>query len=194
MSVAAELLYSRRLPQVAVLALISFSFAGCRADMSSRMSQSNFSNPFAQESTGSVQQAPPPQRELPQYSRPQTQPGYYQSQPLPPAVSAPQSYPVAAGGVSGGGRGVGSHAPPAQPHLATTAPPPAPPRRSRIPRPRPPCRRARLQPPSRSVEPRSSSAPAIRSTCLPNAIASRRRRSSPPTAIRGRARSRPASN
>jgi len=121
MSVAAELLYSRRVPQVAVLALISFSFAGCSADMSSRMSQSNFSNPFAQESTGSVQQAPPPQRELPQYSRPQTQPGSYQSQPLPPAVSAPQSYPVAAGGVSGGGRGVGSYAPPAQPHLETTA-------------------------------------------------------------------------
>src|SRR3954451_7513716 len=121
MSVAAELLYSRRVPQVAVLALISFSFAGCSADMSSRMSQSNFSNPFAQESTGSVQQAPPPQRELPQYSRPQAQSGYYQSQPLPPAVSAPQSYPVAAGGVSGGGRGVGSYAPPAQPHLETTA-------------------------------------------------------------------------
>src|SRR3954447_2053909 len=121
MSVAAELLYSRRVPQVAVLALISFSFAGCSADMSSRMSQSNFSNPFAQESTGSVQQAPPPQRELPQYSRPQTQSGYYQSQPLPPAVSAPQSYPVAAGGVSGGGRGVASYAPPAQPHLETTA-------------------------------------------------------------------------
>ena len=123
MSVVAELLYSRRVPQVAVLALISFSFAGCSADMSSRLSQSNFSNPFASDQTGSVQQAPPPQRELPQYSRPQTQPGYYQSQPLPPpAVSAPQSYPVAAGGgVSGGGRGVGSYAPPAQPRLETTA-------------------------------------------------------------------------
>src|SRR6478609_11318560 len=120
MSVAAELLYSRRVPQVAVLALISFSFAGCSADMSSRMSQSNFSNPFAQESTGSVQQAPPPQRELPQYSRPQTQSGYYQSQPLPPAVSTPQSYPVAAGGVSGGGRGLGSYTPPAQPRLEAT--------------------------------------------------------------------------
>lgn len=123
MSVVAELLYSRRVPQVAVLALISFSFAGCSADMSSRLSQSNFSNPFTSDQTGSVQQAPPPQRELPQYSRPQTQPGYYQSQPLPPpAVSAPQSYPVAGGGgVSGGGRGVGSYAPPAQPHLETTA-------------------------------------------------------------------------
>ncbi|RZN00188.1 peptidoglycan-binding LysM [Bradyrhizobium genosp. SA-3] len=121
MSAVAELLYSRRVPQVAVLALISFSFAGCSADMSSRLSQSNFSNPFASESTGSVQQAPPPQ--LPQYARPQTQPGSYQSQPLPPpAVSTPQSYPVASGGgVSGGGRGVGSYAPPAQPHLETTA-------------------------------------------------------------------------
>ncbi|QQO21991.1 LysM peptidoglycan-binding domain-containing M23 family metallopeptidase [Bradyrhizobium diazoefficiens] len=122
MSAVVELLCSRRVPQVAVLALMSFAFAGCSADMSSRLSQSNFSNPFASDQTGSVQQAAPPQRELPQYSRPQTQPGY-QSQPLPPpAVSAPQSYPVASGGgVSGGGRGVGSYAPPAQPHLETTA-------------------------------------------------------------------------
>jgi len=122
MSVVAELLYSRRVPQVAVLALISFSFAGCSADMSSRLSQSNFSNPFSSEQTGSVQQAPPQQRELPQYARPQTQPGYYQSQALPPpAVAAPQSYPVAAGGgVSGGGRGLGSYTPPAQPRLETT--------------------------------------------------------------------------
>lgn len=123
MSAVVELLCSRRVPQVAVLALMSFAFAGCSADMSSRLSQSNFSNPFASEQTGSVQQAPPPQRELPQYARPQTQSGSYQSQPLPPpAVSAPQSYPVASGGgVSGGGRGVGSYAPPAQPHLETTA-------------------------------------------------------------------------
>lgn len=122
MSAVVELLCSRRVPQVAVLALMSFAFAGCSADMSSRLSQSNFSNPFASDQTGSVRQAPPPQHELPQYSRPQTQPGY-QSQPLPPpAVSAPQSYPVASGGgVSGGGRGVGSYAPPAQPHLETTA-------------------------------------------------------------------------
>lgn len=123
MSVVAELLYSRRVPQVAVLALISFSFAGCSADMSSRLSQSNFSNPFASEQTGSVQQAPPAQRDLPQYARPQTQ---YQSQPLPPpAVAAPQSYPVAAGGgVSGGGRGLGSYTPPAQPRLTTGTVPP----------------------------------------------------------------------
>src|SRR3569623_1928673 len=125
MSSVVELLYSRRVPQVAVLALMFFVFAGCSADMSSRLSQSNFSNPFSQEATGSVHQAPQQQaqHELPQYARPQTQSGYYQSQPLPPpAVSAPQSYPVAAsGGVSGGGRGVSSYAPPAQPHLETTA-------------------------------------------------------------------------
>ncbi|MEH2485545.1 LysM peptidoglycan-binding domain-containing M23 family metallopeptidase [Bradyrhizobium sp. AZCC 2230] len=122
MSVVAELLYSRRVPQVAVLALISLSFAGCSADTQSRLSQSNFSNPFSSEQTGSVQQAPPPQRELPQYARPQTQPGYYQSQALPPpAVAAPQSYPVASGGgVSGGGRGLGSYTPPAQPRLEAT--------------------------------------------------------------------------
>jgi murein DD-endopeptidase MepM/ murein hydrolase activator NlpD len=120
MFAVAELLYSRRVPQFAVLALISFSFAGCSGDMSSRLSQTNFSNPFAsQDSTGSVQQAPP-QRELPQYSRPQSPPAY-QSQPLaPPAVAAPQSYPVAGGGVSGGGRGVGSYTPPPQPHLEST--------------------------------------------------------------------------
>ena len=54
MSVVAELLYSRRVPQVAVLALISFRFAGCSADMSSRLSQSNFSNPVAAGQTGAV--------------------------------------------------------------------------------------------------------------------------------------------
>ncbi|MDE2378357.1 LysM domain-containing protein, partial [Bradyrhizobium sp.] len=118
MFAVAELLCSRRVPQVAVLALISFGFAGCSADMSSRLSQSSFSNPFAsQESTGSVQHAQP-QRELPQYARPQSQ---YQSQPLPPpAVAAPQSYPAAAGGVSGGGRGLASYSPPARPQLETT--------------------------------------------------------------------------
>ena len=119
MSAVVELLYSRRVPQVAALALISFGFAGCSADMSSRLSQASFSNPFAsQESTGTVQQAPPP-RELPQYARPQTRPAY-QSQPMPPAVAAPQSYPVSGGGVSGGGKGVASYAPPAQPHLEAT--------------------------------------------------------------------------
>jgi murein DD-endopeptidase MepM/ murein hydrolase activator NlpD len=123
MSRVAELLYSRRVPQVAALALMSIGFAGCSADMSTRLSQDQFSNPFASqpEATGSVQ--PTPRRELPQYARPQSQ---YQSSALPPPISAPQSYPAsqpyssASAGVSGGGRGVGSYAPPSHQPLETT--------------------------------------------------------------------------
>jgi murein DD-endopeptidase MepM/ murein hydrolase activator NlpD len=140
MPVIVELLRSRRLPPVAALALISFGFAGCSADMSSRMSQTqnSLSNPFNAESTGSVPPAPIEQRrEAPQYSRPPA--SAYSSSALPPAVAAPQSYPsgggsggiagnsVAGGGISSGGRGVSSYAPPAQPQLETTsavAPPP----------------------------------------------------------------------
>ncbi len=125
MSRVAELLRSRRVPQVAVLALMSVGFAGCSADMSTRFSQNTLSNPFnyQPEATGSVP-TPQPQsqverRELPQYARPQAQ---YQSSALPPpAVAAPQSYPAASNGVSGGGRGLASYAPPpAQPRLETT--------------------------------------------------------------------------
>jgi murein DD-endopeptidase MepM/ murein hydrolase activator NlpD len=127
MSAIVELLRSRRVPQVAVLALMSFGFAGCSADMSSRFSQNSYSNnPFAFEpqATGSVPQQPVERRELPQYARPQSpypQSQPYQSQPLPPPVAAPQSYPVSSSGVSGGGRGVASYAPPQQPpRLETT--------------------------------------------------------------------------
>src|ERR1700712_5702435 len=113
------LLYARRAPQVAVLALMSFGFAGCSADMQTRLSQNNFSNPFSSqpEATGSVPQAAPPaqgeRRELPPYS-----PSQYQSSALPPPLSAPQSYPTA--GVSGGGRGVGSYSPPTHKPLEST--------------------------------------------------------------------------
>jgi len=96
MSRIAELLHSRRMPQVAVLTLMSVGFAGCSADMQTRLSQDTFSNPFnyQPEATGSVRAAPAPhaapapqveRRELPQYSRPpQTQSPQYQSQDLPP--------------------------------------------------------------------------------------------------------------
>jgi LysM repeat protein len=109
MSRIVELLCSRRVPHVAALALISFGFAGCSADMQTRLSQNSLSNPFASqpEATGSVPPAAVERRELPQYSRPQ-------SQVLPP-IEAPQSYPAANGGVSGGGRGLASYAPPARP-------------------------------------------------------------------------------
>src|SRR4030088_1039255 len=117
MSRIVELLCSRRMPQVAVLALMSIGFAGCSADMSTRLSQDPFSNPFASqpEATGSVPAPTVERRELPQYSRPQSQ---SQSSALPP-IAAPQSYPTAGGGVSGGGRGLASYAPPAHP-LETT--------------------------------------------------------------------------
>jgi murein DD-endopeptidase MepM/ murein hydrolase activator NlpD len=119
MSRVVELLCSRRVPHVAALALMSFGFAGCSADMSTRVSQDSFSNPFASqpEATGSVPTPAVERRELPQYSRPQSQ---YQSSALPPPVAAPQSYPTASAGVSGGGRGLASYSPPAQPPLETT--------------------------------------------------------------------------
>jgi murein DD-endopeptidase MepM/ murein hydrolase activator NlpD len=119
MSRVVELLCSRRLPHVAALALMSFGFAGCSADMSTRLSQNSSSNPFATqpEATGSVPTPAVERRELPQYSRPQAQ---YQSQALPPPIAAPQSYPAASAGVSGGGRGLASYAPPPAHPLETT--------------------------------------------------------------------------
>src|SRR5215475_9994345 len=96
------LLYSRRVPQMAALALISFGFAGCSADMSSRLSQNPLSNPFGYQgdATGAVQSAPPAE---PARQSPRPQASY-------PAISAPQSLPPADVGVSGGGRGLASYA------------------------------------------------------------------------------------
>jgi murein DD-endopeptidase MepM/ murein hydrolase activator NlpD len=119
MSRVVELLCSRRAPQAAVLTLMSIGFAGCSADMSTRLSQDSFSNPFSsrQEATGSVPTPTVERRELPQYSRPQYQ-SQYQSSALPPPIAAPQSYPTG-GGVSGGGRGLASYSPPAHPIEST---------------------------------------------------------------------------
>jgi len=61
MSAVVELLRSRRMPQIAVLALISVGFAGCSADMSTRLSQNSYSeNPFAfdPQPTGAVPSQP----------------------------------------------------------------------------------------------------------------------------------------
>jgi murein DD-endopeptidase MepM/ murein hydrolase activator NlpD len=120
MSRVVELLCSRRVPQSAVLALMSIGFAGCSADMSTRLSQDSFSNPFTsrQEATGSVPTPAVERSELPQYSRPQYQ-SQYQSSALPPPIAAPQSYPTGGSGVSGGGRGLASYSPPAHPIEAT---------------------------------------------------------------------------
>jgi murein DD-endopeptidase MepM/ murein hydrolase activator NlpD len=120
------------MPQVAALALMSVSFAGCSADMQTRLSQSqnSFSNPFSSDATGSVQPPAPieQRREAPQYSRPPA--SAYSSSALPPVVAPPQSYPSGggSGGMSGGGRGMSSYAPPAQPRLETTSAVAAPPR------------------------------------------------------------------
>jgi murein DD-endopeptidase MepM/ murein hydrolase activator NlpD len=125
MSRVVELLYSRRLPHVAALALISIGFAGCSADMQSRFATDGGSQPsqfgWQRETTGSVPTPPAERRELPQYSRPQPQ---VQSSAMPPPIAAPQSYPTASAsasaGVSGGGRGLSSYAPPSHPTLETT--------------------------------------------------------------------------
>src|SRR5262245_26539764 len=108
MSSVVALLCSRRLPQVAVMALISFAFVGCSADTSSRMSQDPFagrdpySNPFnsRSEATGSVPAPQVERRDLPQYGHPQPYPP--SSSALPPAVVTPQSYSAPSGGPSGG--------------------------------------------------------------------------------------------
>src|SRR6266851_2482924 len=119
MSRIVELLCSRRLSHVAALALISIGFAGCSGDMSTRLSQESFSNPFASrpEAIGTVPPAPIERREPPRYSPPQPQ---YQSSALPPPITAPQSNPTASAGVSGGGRGLASYAPPTHPPLEAT--------------------------------------------------------------------------
>ncbi len=137
MSGIVELLSSRRAPQAAILAVMSIAFSGCSADMQTRLSQDNLSNPFGQrEATGSVQRQAPrsydngpsynqPQRELPQYARPQySQAPQYQSQPLPPPIGPAQSYQVTQAqpsAMSGGGRGVASYTPPARAPIETTA-------------------------------------------------------------------------
>jgi len=127
MSRVVELLCSRRVPQVAVLALMSIGFAGCSADMSTRFSDNPFNS--RSDATGSVRSsapyaAPVPQvqrQELPQYSRPQPQQyqQQYSSSALPPPVSAPQTYPAPTS-VSGGGRGVSSYAPPSHSPIEAT--------------------------------------------------------------------------
>jgi murein DD-endopeptidase MepM/ murein hydrolase activator NlpD len=132
MSRFAALLCSRRAPQMAALALISIGFAGCSADMSTRLAQFQTSptpsatQPAGQsgqfgwqrDATGTVAATVPPAPiEPPQAARPQPQP-QAQASALPPSIAAPQSYPT--GGVSGGGRGLASYAPPSRPPLETT--------------------------------------------------------------------------
>src|SRR5215510_14995221 len=107
---ALELLHSRGMTQVVVLALISFGLAGCSADMSTRFSQNSYSdNPLAfdPQPTGSVQSAAAQRRELQQYAPPGSpypQSKLYQSQPLPPPAAL-QPSPMTSSGRSEGGQG-----------------------------------------------------------------------------------------
>jgi murein DD-endopeptidase MepM/ murein hydrolase activator NlpD len=87
--------------------------------MQTRLSQDYLSNPFASEAAGTVPPAPIERRELQRNPRPQPQ-YQYQSQALPPPIAVPQSNPTASAGVSGGGHGLASYAPPAHPPLETT--------------------------------------------------------------------------
>ena len=121
MSCVAELLYARRVPHVAALALISFAFAGCSADMSTRLQ--SLSNPFGNQpgATGSVPPAAVPAPQVERQDLPQDAPSpLASSSGAPPVVAAPQSYPTGSAGVSGGEPGGASYAPPAQPKLETT--------------------------------------------------------------------------
>ena len=154
MSRVAELLRSRRMPQVAVLTLMSVGFAGCSADMQTRLSDSSFSNPFASqpEATGSVRVA---RRRAPRAAA------------ICPAAGAPR-------------RNSSPRPCRRPPPLRRTLIRPAragcreegagfrPMRRRPVRRSRPPprCRRARSRPRARPrrTAPRSSSAPATRST------------------------------
>jgi murein DD-endopeptidase MepM/ murein hydrolase activator NlpD len=106
MSRVVELRRRRHVPPVAALALMSISFAGCSAD-----TQRFQANPFAStqsspEATGSVPSGRVESHPLPQYQPTASAPRIAPAQPL---------YGTPASGVSGGGRGISSYTPPAQP-------------------------------------------------------------------------------
>jgi hypothetical protein len=76
-----ELLCAHRVSHVAALALISFACAGCSPDRSTRLSESDLSNPFALQPEARAPPAAVPtatlapqveRRELPQYAGPQS--------------------------------------------------------------------------------------------------------------------------
>ena len=112
MSRIVELRRRRHVPQVAALALMSISFAGCSADTTRFATNPFASSQASPEATGSVPAGRVESHPLPQYQ---------------PAVSAPktmpaqQVYAAPSSGMSGGGRGIASYAPPAHPIETTGA-------------------------------------------------------------------------
>jgi len=107
MSRVAELTRRRHVPQVAALALMSISFAGCSADTTRFAANPFASSQASPEATGSVPSGRVESHPLPQY-----QP----AASAPPTMPAHQAYNAAPStGVSGGGRGLASYTPPAHP-------------------------------------------------------------------------------
>ena len=114
MSRVVELLYSRRVPQVAVLALISFGFAGCSADMSVAAVPTNpspiplhLSRKRPVRSAGRAVEQP---RAAAICAAADTVTGDHRA-----AAAAGRRAAILSGraaGVSGGGRGLASYAPP----------------------------------------------------------------------------------
>ena len=184
MSRVVELLRSRRVPQFAVLALMSVGFAGCSADMQTRFRKTPFPIPL------------PLSRRPPARCRRRAPGRAPRAAAICAAASPPQSQSVAAccrrrssgAAILSGAqqRRVGRRARafvlyPAEPSASSRPP-------ARV-APRSVAARAR-----RMAAPRSSSAPAIRSTSWRSATMFRRPRSCRPMATRGRARCRPASS
>ena len=184
MSRVVELLRSRRVPQVAVLALMSVGFAGCSADMQTRLSDNSFSNPFASqpEATGSVPHA---RRRAPRAAAIFPAAGACVAIPVPgPAAARGRGAALLSGQL---GRRVGRRA---RDFVLCAAGPSADRDHRHGAAALGRGRRAR----PRRAAPRSSSAPATRSTFWRSATTFRPPRSCRPMATRARARCRPASN
>ena len=165
-----------RLPHVAVLALISIGFAGCSADMSTRLSQESFPIPLPHNRKPPAS-VPPPRssaancRNMPVRNR--------WANPRPPADRSTAVLSDRQRQLLGRRARVTSYAPPGQPLR-----PPAAPRRAR----------SRRTTDRDMAAPRSSSARAIRSIPCRAAITFRPPRSCRPTVTRDRAPCRRASN
>ena len=176
-----ELLCAPRLPHVAVLALISIGFAGCSADMSTRLSQDFF--PILLPRNPKPRLRSPPRSSAANFRsmrgrKPTPHISRLPCRRLPSRRRNPIRHQQ--WGVGRGARGLSSYAPPAQPQLETTG-------RCRS------VRSLRLVVARRAV-PRSSSARAIRSIPCRATTTSRPPRSCRPTVTRDRAPCRQASN
>ena len=184
MSRVAELLRSRRVPQVAVLALMSVGFAGCSADMQTRLSETLLQSLCL--AARSHRFGARARRRTPRAAAIFPAAGVLRAAiPVPGLAAARRRCAARLSGQFGRAcreEGAGFR----------------PMRRRPIRRSRPPprCRRARSRPRARlrRTAPRSSSAPATRSTVWRSATTFPPPRSCRPMATRARACCRPASS